>query len=416
MNIWEATARQAAPQAPALDAETRADVVIVGGGYTGLATALALAERGAGAVLLEARDIGFGASGRNGGQVIPGLKLDPQALDRLFGEATTSFVGAAADVLFALVERLGLDCGAMRSGWIQATLKEAHLPAVAARVEQWRQRGAAVEPLDEAAVGRLTGARGFVGGWRDARAGVVHPLDYVRGLATAAQGAGARLHAGSPVERLAATPGGWRVTTAAGAVQAGRVVIATNGYSDRLWPSLEATALPARSRQIATAPLAPALLEKILPGGEAVSDTRRVGNYFRIGPQGRLIFGGRGSFRRSRATRDYADLHAALAELYPEAADAPIEFSWGGRVAMTADHLPHLYEPAPGLIAVLGYNGRGVAMATALGLAIGAHLADPAQPLPLRASEMNPLPLHALHPIYGEGAILYNRLRDALES
>jgi glycine/D-amino acid oxidase-like deaminating enzyme len=416
LNLWEATARQVAPQAPALVGEARADVAIVGGGYTGLAAALALAERGADVLLLEARDIGFGASGRNGGQVIPGLKLDPQALDREFGEATTAFVGAAADVLFALIERLGLECGARRTGWIQATLKQAHLPAIAARAEQWRRRGAAVEALDEAAVTRLTGARGFVGGWRDARAGVLHPLDYARGLAKAAQGAGARLHADSPVERLAPTRFGWRLMTPGGVIEAGQVVIATNGYSDRLWPRLKATVLPARSRQIATAPLPAALLEKILPSGEAVSDTRRIGNYFRIGPQGRLLIGGRGSFSEARANRDYADLRAALAWLYPEAAEAPVEFSWSGRVAMTADHLPHTHRPAPGIVAALGYNGRGVAMATALGLAIGAHLADPVQPLPLQPSEMKPLPLHALHPIYGEGAILYYRLRDALES
>jgi glycine/D-amino acid oxidase-like deaminating enzyme len=244
---------------------------------------------------------------------------------------------------------------------------------------------------------------------------VLHPLDYVRGLARAAEAAGARLHALSPVERLARTGPGWRVATAQGSVEAGEVVLATNGYSDGLWPGLKTTILPARSCQIATAPLPADLLARILPGGEAASDTRRIGVYFRIGPGGRLVVGGRGPFREPRAPQDYQRLRKALAWLYPGAAELEIEHYWSGRVAMTADHLPHLHQPAPGVIAALGYNGRGVAMATALGLAIGAHLADRREPLPLKASRMQPLPAHGLHPVYGEWAIRLARLRDALE-
>jgi len=415
LSLWDATARLFPPEAPALEGATRADVAVVGGGYTGLSAALALAERGVSVVVLEGRHIGFGASGRNGGQVIPGLKLDPDALDRRFGEATTAFAGAAADVTFALIERLKIDCGAARTGWIQATVKSSHRKLLAKRAEQWRRRGAPVEMLDMDAMGRLTGSFRFYGGWRDPRAGVLHPLDYVRGLARAVEAAGAELHALSPVERLVRTGPGWRVTTAHGSVDAAEVVLATNGYTDGLWPNLRTTILPARSCQIATAPLPAEALAKILPGGEAVSDTRRIGNYFRIGPGGRLLFGGRGPFHEPRAPYDYAKLRKALAWLLPDAADAEIEHYWSGRVAMTPDHLPHIHQPAPGVIAALGYNGRGVAFATALGLAIGAHLADRTQPLPLQLSRMAPLPVHGLHPVYGEWAIDIARLRDALE-
>ena len=208
---------------------------------------------------------------------------------------------------------------------------------------------------------------------------------------------------------------GWRVETAGGSVEADEVVLATNGYTDGLWPKLKATIIPARSCQIATAPLPAQVLANILPGGEAVSDSRRIGVYFRRGPGGRLVIGGRGPFREPRAPQDYLWLRKALARLYPAAAKAPIEHYWSGRVAMTPDHLPHIHQPAPGLIAALGYNGRGVAMSTALGLAIGAHLADRSQPLPLRASRIDPLPIHGLHPVYGEWAIGFARLRDALE-
>ena len=415
MSLWAATARQSPPFAPKLMGSARADVAIVGASYTGLSAALALAEGGASVFVLEAREIGFGASGRNGGQVIPGLKLDPDELDRRFGAATTAFAGAAADVAFAMIARLGIDCGAVRSGWIQGSLKTAHLDAVAARAEQWRRRGAPVETPDAAAMTRLTGARGFVGGWRDGRAGVLHPLDFARGLAKSAQGAGARLHADTPVARLERAGGRWRLSAPSGAIEADAVVLATNGYSDRLWPGLRATILPARSCQIATAPLSPDVRTQILPGGEAVSDTRRIGNYFRLGPGGRLLMGGRGAFRETPKARDFSRLRAALAQFFPEAAGAAVEHGWSGRVAMTPDHLPHVHQPAPNLTLALGYNGRGVAMATAFGLAVGAHLIDPSKPLPLRVSALKALPLHGLHPLYDAGAIAYHRLRDGFE-
>ena len=215
---------------------------------------------------------------------------------------------------------------------------------------------------------------------------------------------------GSPATSLARTGSGWRLSTPKGAVEASDVVLATNGYTDGLWPGLRRTILPARSCQIATAPLS----TDILSGGEAVSDTRRIGNYFRLGPGGRQLIGGRGAFRETPSPPDVARLRAALARLYPQVAEAAIEHVWSGRVAMTPDHLPHVHQPAPGLTIALGYNGRGVALATALGLAIAAHLTG-RSPLPLSVGPLRPLPLHGLHPLYGTAAIAYYRLRDAWE-
>jgi glycine/D-amino acid oxidase-like deaminating enzyme len=414
LSLWGATAKVGAPDTLPLAGEVKADVAILGAGYTGLAAALALAENGARVVVIEAETPGFGASGRNGGQVIPGLKLDPDALDRTFGEATTAFVGAAADTTFGLIDRLGLDCGAARTGWIQGSIKRAHVPALAARAEQWRRRGAPVCALDGAEMASLTGSPRFVGGWRDGRAGVLHPLDYARGLARAAQSAGAAIHGNTRALRLTRAASGWRVTTAKGAVAAGQVLLATNGYSDGLWPGLAATVLPTRSCQIATEPLPETALARVLPGGEAVSDTRRIGVYFRRGPGGRLLIGGRGPFREPGAPQDYARLIRALGWLYPALADVKIEHYWSGRVAMTPDHLPHVHDLAPGVTAALGYNGRGVALATSLGLALARSLIEGAKP-PLAPSPTRPLPMHGWHPLYGEAAISYYRLRDALE-
>lgn len=415
-SIWAATANSA-PETPALTGAHTADVAVIGAGYTGLTAALRLAEGGATVIAIDAAAPGFGASGRNGGQVIPGLKHDPDALDAVYGEATTEFAGRTADTVFALIEKYAIDCDPVRKGWIQATMKASHLSALESRASQWKSRGAAARMLDAAEMAARTGAKGFVGGWLDGRAGSLHPLNYARGLARAALAAGAKIHGHSRATALRKDGRRWSVEIAGGArIAAEEVIVATNGYSDALWPGLKATVIPANSFQVATAPLDAALLDRILPERCVVSDSRRIGNYFRVGPGGRLMMGGRGSFRDPRSIDDYRRIIAALHDFFPESRPAPLEFRWTGRIAMTQDHLPHIHQPFPNLTMALGYNGRGVAMASSVGTAIGAHLLDRTSPLPLKLSAIKPLPVHGLHPIYASIVIAYYRLRDALES
>ncbi|KXF75462.1 FAD-dependent oxidoreductase [Paramesorhizobium deserti] len=416
-SLWAATA-DPAPATPALEGAHTADVVVIGAGYTGLTAALSLTEGGASVIVADMVGPGFGASGRNGGQVIPGLKLDPDVLDAVFGEATTDFAGRTADTVFSLIEKHRIECEPIRQGWIQGSVKKSHLPTLEKRMLQWQSRGAPVEMLDAQAMKRRTGGIGFVGGWIDMRAGSIHPLNYARGLASAALAAGIKVHGNSEATELKRNGSRWAVMFSNGAkVVADNVVIATNGYSSSLWPGLKATVIPANSFQIATAPLDSNLLERILPERSAVSDSRRVGNYFRIGPGDRLMMGGRGSFSDPRSPADYHRIVGALHAFFPEVRSVSLEFRWTGRVAMTRDHLPHIHQPAPGLTMALGYNGRGVAMASALGTAIGAHLLNSTvNPLPLKLTDIKPLPLHDLHPIYASAMIAYYRLRDSLES
>ena len=418
-SLWAATARPA-PATPPLDGSRQADVAIVGAGYSGLSAALQLAAAGASVVVLEAGEPGWGASGRNGGQVIPGLKYDPDEIVAMFGqeagEHLVRVAGSAPDTVFDLIARHQIDCEAKRCGWIQPAFADADRSLVARRVEQWQRRGAPVSILDRDTACKLVGSPIYRGGWIDRRGGSVQPLSYSRGLARAAQKAGALVCGGSRVTALTRDGGRWKVTTAHGpAVSAERVLLATNGYTDALWPRLRQTVIAANSFQVATERLPDDLMRTVLPEGHVASDTRKLLLYYRNNHDGRLIMGGRGPFREPSGPNDYRHLETVIALLFPQLKGMRCEFHWTGRVALTRDHVPHVHQPAPGLTLFLGYNGRGVAMATTLGKLVAGNLVAPAQnPLPLPITGIRPIPLHSLHRIYATALLQMYRLSDYL--
>lgn len=419
-SLWAATAPPA-PETPPLLAETRADVCVVGGGFTGLSAALHLAEAGGDVALLEAVEPGWGASGRSGGQVIPGLKLDPDEVERRLGtergRRLVKLAGSAADLVFGLIERHGIECEAHRCGWIQAAHAPRALRLAEERVQQWASRSTEVELLGRQQVADFLGTNAYCGGFLDRGGGNVQPLSYARGLARAAQRAGARIHGRSPAVAIRGTNGAWRVTSPSGAVLADVVLLCTNGYTDRVWPRLAQSVVPVVSYQAATRPLSDNLRRTILPQGHVVSDTRRLLLYFRLDPEGRLILGGRGRSAESSDPALYRGVTDRLNLLFPQVGKPEWEFFWGGRVALTVDHLPHLHELTSSVYAGLGYNGRGVAMATAMGRqlalrALGRAAADldfpatPLQPIPLRAFRRPALAL----------AVNWKRLLDAWDA
>ncbi|MFC3321927.1 NAD(P)/FAD-dependent oxidoreductase [Mesorhizobium cantuariense] len=399
----------------------KADVVIVGGGIMGLSTALHAAGLGMSVQVLEAGEIGQGASGLNGGQVIPGLKYDPEWLLEHFGpergEALVNFAASTADAVFELIRDEKLAVPFVRNGWIQAAHTEVALKAAATRDRQWRARGADVRLLSAAEIAAMTGAQGYLGGWLDRRAGVIDPLAYTSELARVAAAAGVRIAEREKVVRLANAAGVWRISTENGLeLQAKAVVLATNAYTDGLIPGLAETIVPLHSFQIATAPLPPNLAATILPEGQAVSDSRRILVYYRKSADGRLVLGGRGRMALPTSTSDWAHLERALRRLYPMLSDVAIERRWFGRVAMTPDHLPHIHEPEQGLLAVVGCQGRGVGLMTALGERIAGYLqSGDARQLPFPVSPIRPIPLHAFRQVGVAATIAWYRLLDALE-
>jgi glycine/D-amino acid oxidase-like deaminating enzyme len=408
-SLWHATA-VAGPELPRLAAQVRAQVTIIGGGYTGLSAALHLASAGRDVLLLEAAEIGARASGLNGGQVIAGVKHDPDSLEELFGAdlgaRLVATVASGPDLVFELIRRHSIACSAIRTGWIQPATSAAALEAMATRVKQWRRRGADVDLLTQKETVRLIGSERYGGGWIDRRGGTVQPLSFVRGLARAAADSGARIFVGSPAVGLDRSGGEWRIRTHTGTVTSPIVILATDAYTDKLVDSLRRTLIPIPSFQIATEPIPEALREGLLPEGQSASDTWHLLRYFRLDGAGRLVLGSRGTFANAPVKLAARHHYRAVREIYPQLAGIRYEYHWGGLVAVTRDQLPHLHEVAPGLLAGLGYNGRGVAMATVMGRILARWaLGAPVSELGFPVTPQIPIRLHRFSKIGARLAI-----------
>ncbi len=415
-SLWAATATPALDY-PRLEGPAEADVAIVGGGFTGLSAALHLAEAGRQVVLLEAAEPGWGASGRNGGQVNPGWKVLPsEILTRLGperGARVVAMANATCDLVFELIERFGISCDALRPGFVQAAYGARGRRQQEAWAREWSAHGAEIELLDRRRLADLIGTEAYDGGLWDGRGGNLQPLSCARGLARAAAGLGARLHGASPAVATVRRGAGWRVTTPAGWVEAAQVLYGTNGYTDGLWPGLKQSVVPVPSFIVATAPLGPNLAGSILPGRHAVSETRRVLFYYRMDRDGRFVFGGRGNLFDTQDQGPKDHLKAEALRLYPRLDGVEWTYGWGGYVAVTRDHVPHLLGLAPGVYAGLGYNGRGVAMATMMGkqLALAALGEEPDLPV----EPLGGIPFHRLRQLGVSWRLLTGGWLDRLE-
>jgi glycine/D-amino acid oxidase-like deaminating enzyme len=422
-SLWFATAAAAPATAPlteALDGSLSVDVLIIGAGYAGLSTALHLAELGHKPVVVEAKSIGFGGSGRNGGQLVPGLKWDPDDLVSKFGaaagEKVVAFAGATTRSVYDLIDNYKLDVPQVRNGWIQPAHSQVGLKRAESRVRQWARWGADVRMLSKAEVRDLVGTDKYLGGWLDARGGAVQPLSYAREMARAALGLGARIFTDTPVDEISRGPQGWLVRTGNGPVISARsVVVCANAYGGALWPGLKQSIVDANTYQVATAKLPREVLDSILPQGQVASDTRNLLFYFRKDHTGRFIMGGRGPFREPTSNADWAHLERAAIRMFPQLGGCAWEFRWCGRVAITRDYYPHLHEPAPDLLIDIGCQGRGVGLQTSMGAAIAryVHTRDKSQ-LPFPLSDIKPLPLHALRRLYVSAVVSWYRLNDGL--
>jgi glycine/D-amino acid oxidase-like deaminating enzyme len=415
-SLWTATVNEA-PLASPMNQDAECQVAVVGAGYTGLSAALHLAQRGVPVTVLEAKSPGWGASGRNGGQVIAGLKEDPDEICARFGTdlglRIITLSGGAPDLVFEIVRRYEIDCDARQDGWLQIAHDPSMLNTLERRIAQWRPYTSGMERLHRGQISHLVGTDRYFGGLLDRRSGTVHPLNYAFGLARAAMQEGATIHSQTPATALARMGAAWILQTPKATLRAQTVILATNGYCGLLDDKLRRSIIPVCSVQVASAPLSANVRRTILPQGQAASDTRRLLYYFRLDADGRFIIGGRGAYHRAGIAAQQARLRAVARWLFPDVGDFDWQFHWGGNVALTLDHYPHLHALGPNLYAGLGFNGRGVAMATAMGRV----LADKASGVPdhgldLPVTPLKPVPFHAFRRAVVGAMSAYYAVRD----
>lgn len=388
VSLWDASAEEPEVSSP-MDGDVITDLAIVGGGFTGLSTALHAAERGIQCQVLEARRVGYGGSGRNVGLVNAGLWLPPQDVRAQLGEARGAALiktlGEGPAYVFSLIDRHRIRCEALRKGTIHAAHSPKGYENLARRAEEWHRLGAPVDLMSRAEAAAKIGSPAFHGGLLDHRAGVINPMGYVRGLARAAREAGANIATGTPATSLRRDHDNWIVGTGQGTVKAKRVVLGTNAYTDDLWPGLKHTFTKIDFFQVATEPLGDRA-HGILGEGQGLWDTAPIMSSLRRDAYGRIIIGSMGAVIGGEHGLSRRWAARTLHRLFPDLGAVEFETSWHGAIALMPDHVPRIHRLADGLYTPIGYNGRGIAPGTIFGKAMADFLAGGEErdlPLPI---------------------------------
>uniref|UniRef100_A0A7C4RGR1 FAD-binding oxidoreductase n=1 Tax=Desulfatirhabdium butyrativorans TaxID=340467 RepID=A0A7C4RGR1_9BACT len=419
LGLWAATAPPP-PISNALQGESSCDVTVIGGGFTGISAALHLAEAGVDVTLLEARQIGYGGSGRNVGLVNAGLWVLPddvlKALGSDYGERLNTVLGASPDLVFNLIENYGISCEALRNG----TLHCAHSPAgyryLRERQAQWARRGAPVVLLEREIATSRIGSSAYYGALLDLRAGTVQPLAYVYGLAHAAVKRGARLHVQSPVTEISRAEGKWVVQTPSGRVRSKAVILATNGYVDQVLPELKQVFIRFNYFQFATRPLPDHVLKTVLPERNGIWDTNTVLSSMRLDRSGRLVVGSVGTVDGFAHRLHEAWARRMLCAVFPQIGSVHFDYAWHGVIAMTRNHMPRFYRLGPDFYTVMSYNGRGIGPGTVFGkLLADVVCKDSIEDFPLPLTEPKPVWLRkGWEFFYEAGARLYHGLQKRI--
>lgn len=414
--LWLATARPAT--VPVSPLPSKVDVAIIGGGYTGLSAARALARNGASVAVLERDRLGAGASSRNGGFVLPGYKADLSAIVRRHGivRARALFQAslAALDFVERTVAEESIACHWERPGSVTLAAKPGHMAGLK---EEHRLLEKEFEHrtvlLGAGEIHAEIGTGRYHGGLLDKAAGAVHPAEYLLGLAGAAARSGAVLCERSNVISMQRLGKLVRLTTSAGVIEAGEVVLATNGYSGRLVPWIARRIVPVGSFIIATVSLEPALADRLIPRRRVLSDTKNLLYYFRLSPDNRMVFGGRAAFRPGAVDQSLGMLRRGMLEVFPELSGVEVEFGWGGTLGFTLDQMPHAGR-IDSVSYAMGYCGHGVAFASWLGDQVGNALAGKA-PWPALAELSFPaVPFYTGRPWFLPLAGAYYQFKDWL--
>ncbi len=422
-SLWAAATPPGRDLSP-LDGDLNVDTVVIGAGFTGLSTALHLAISGCNVAVLEAVAPGWGASGRNNGQVIPNLtRAEPASIIAQHGAAGERFVALlrdSAQTLFDLVREHDIAAEAEQTGWVQPVHTPGRIKLAEQRVAGWSKWGASVEVLSRQAVREMTGSDLWYGGLFNPTGGHINPLALARGLADTVIEKGGQIYVDTPAERFIHENGRWVVQTARGRVTADNLMLATNAYTGEivanLAPNVGRQVIPVMSWQMATRPLSDNIRRTILPGRQALSDTHGDLHFTRYDARHRLVTGGALIIPVNGAARMRQRIGARLQRMFPDIGDVAFDYVWNGYVGMTADFMPRFHQLGPNGYAWVGCNGRGVALSIALGREFAQALQGvPVTELALPMSDPKPLPGHGVLKRIARLRLLQYRWRDARE-
>jgi glycine/D-amino acid oxidase-like deaminating enzyme len=392
------------------------DCAVVGGGFTGLSAAYHLAKAGAKVAVLEREHMGWGASGRNGGMVLPGYKTDVDELARRYGlERARQMYDQSLEAVAlvgSLVKAEKIACDFQTTGSLYAASKPAHFQ----HMREWQRMMAEsfdhpTKLIEPGEMRTELGTDTYYGGLVDEAACGLHPAKYVGGLAKAAARAGASLHENAPAERITKTPRGFEVRTPRGTVAAKEVIVGTNGYTGGLVGWLRRRVIPIGSYIIATEPLEPELAERLIPQRRMVFDSKNMLYYFRVMPDHRMLFGGRASFTPTAAQTSGEILRRGMIGLFPELAKTRVEYSWGGTLGFTFDPMPHAGK-IEGVHYSMGYCGHGVAWATYMGKRLADAISGASSDIPLADIPFPDMVLYRGRPWFLPLAGVYYRFLD----
>jgi glycine/D-amino acid oxidase-like deaminating enzyme len=395
------------------------DVAIVGGGYTGLNAARVLAKSGTAVAVLERHSIGWGASSRNGGMATTGIKQNIGNIFKMYGkELGHSFWQSsldAIDLIGEIVADEGLACDFVRQGHIALAYKPSHYESMAKKVEWYRQElGHRMILVPKSDICSEIGSDAFYGGMVDVYSAGLHPAKYVFELARVVAKYGACLCENCSVARIEKTAAGFHIHTSQGLVKAKEVLVATNGYTDRLIPQLKPRIFPVGSYIIVTEPLPTEVQQRLSPKGRMFYDTKNFLNYFRLTPDGRLLFGGRNNLSINLDPHESAQsLKQQMLRVFPELDNVPITHTWTGQLGLTFDLMPHIGR-LNGVMYALGYCGHGVSIATYVGTEAGLLLAGQKSDSPYAQIKHQTMFFYRNKPWFLPFAAMYYRALDKL--
>jgi glycine/D-amino acid oxidase-like deaminating enzyme len=422
-SLWAAMT-PAGPDLPKLVGTAEADVIVVGGGFTGLSTALHLREAGVDVAVVEAMEPGWGASGRNNGQVIPTLsRPDPEDIVGKHGAAGERFVNLLRDcasTLFEVARRYQIQAEQEQAGWVQPVHSPGRIKIAERRVRQWSKFGAAVEMLSRDQTRQMLGSDAWFGGFWNKTGGHINPLALARGLARVVLEQGGRIYARSPAISFERRNDRWIVRTEKGEISGRALVMATNAYtgefSKSLMPDIAHEVMPVLSWQMATQPLSDEARKTVIPGRQAMSDTHGELYFARYDARNRLVTGGAVIGPGNKPERLKARVAERLQRLWPQIGGIEFDYVWNGYVGMTTDFFPRIHRLGPDAYGWTGCNGRAVALAIALGDELSKAVRGvAAKDLALPFSDPAPIPAHGLLRHIAPLMLLVYRRRDARE-